>query len=427
VTGWWAKRLAPPGPAGKGARDLALEGLRGICACLVLYAHMTAPMLRLDPAYAPSRRFWWFNLGAVAVLFFFVLSGYVIGLTVRAPFSGGQARGYLGRRLLRLVPVNTAAVLLSWILLPQIAPGTALGNLGFLQNFKSYAFEWHVDVMPDNLNLWSLNFEALYYLAFLGVWWLAPRSGYVVCAIAAVAAAAAALPGEHMVASCYAFGALYWAAGLLVAWLSSKDPGPGNWPSALLVIVVMWPLAPLGNLLTLAHVPDSVAPLPLPSLHRLDLLPPLVWLLLAATGRGGPWRRWMAVFCLAWASAGLVRGLYSGDVAENGAMAAYSAALLLAWALIGWRPKPSALARLAPLGAISYGVYAVGFPIQFGVLKADWLPSGEAWTYALRVLLLVATTLGLAWILERKLQPALRRALGGGGPPAAAPGDHGTS
>src|ERR1019366_4861172 len=113
-------------------------------------------------------------------------------------------------------------------------------------------------------------------------------SGYVVCAIAAVAAAAAALPGEHMVASCYAFGALYWAAGLLVAWLSSKDPGPGNWPSALLVIVVMWPLAPLGNLLTLAHVPDSVAPLPLPSLHRLDLLPPLVWLLLPATGRGGP-------------------------------------------------------------------------------------------------------------------------------------------
>jgi peptidoglycan/LPS O-acetylase OafA/YrhL len=186
-------------------------------------------MLRLDPAYAPSRRFWWFNLGSVAVLFFFVLSGYVIGLTVRAPFSGAQARGYLGRRLLRLVPVNTAAVLLSWVLLPQIAPGTPLGNLGFLQNFKPYPFGWHVDVMPDNLNLWSLNFEALYYLAFLGVWWLAPRSGYVVCAIAAVAAAA--LPGEHMVASCYAFGALYWAAGLLVAWLSSRDPGPGNWPS----------------------------------------------------------------------------------------------------------------------------------------------------------------------------------------------------
>jgi peptidoglycan/LPS O-acetylase OafA/YrhL len=136
----------------------------------------------------------------------------------------------------------------------------------------------------------------------------------------------------------------------------------------------------------------------------------------------------MAVSCLAWASAALVRGLHAGGVAENGAMATYSVALLLAWALIGWKPKPSALARLAPLGAISYGVYAVGFPIQFGILVAGWLPSGGALTYALRAALLVATTFGLAWILERKLQPALRRALGGGGAPAAvAPGDHGTS
>src|SRR6202041_1534829 len=124
-----------PAPA-KGERNLALEGLRGICACLVLYAHMTIPSPRLDPAYAPSARFWWFNLGAVAVLFFFVLSGYVIGLTVREPFSGMRAKAYLGRRLLRLVPVSTAAVLLSLAMFPQAALGTVLGNLLFLQNFK---------------------------------------------------------------------------------------------------------------------------------------------------------------------------------------------------------------------------------------------------------------------------------------------------
>ena len=420
MTGWWAKRLAPPEPSGKGARDLALEGLRGVSACLVLYAHMTAPMPRLDPAYAPPRCFWWFNLGSVAVLFFFVLSGYVIGLTVRAPFSGAQARAYLGRRLIRLVPVNTAAVFLGWLLLPQVSPGIVLGNLGFLQNFRPYLPGWRIDVMPDNQNLWSLNFEVFYYLAFLGVWWLAPRSGYVVCAIAAVAVAASALPGEHLVASCYAYGALYWAAGLLVAWLASKDAGPGNWPSALLVLVTMWPLAPLGNLLALAHVPDTVAPLPLPSLHRLDLLPPLVWLLLAVTGRGGSWRRWIAVFCLASASAALARGICTGDVAEVGAMAVYSVALLLAWVLVGWRPGPSALAHLAPLGVVSYAVYAVGFPIQFGILRATWLPAGGASSYALRAILLVTTTFGLAWILELKLQPALRRAFGGRGPAAAA-------
>jgi len=406
VTAWLARRLAPPAPPEKAARDQALEGLRGICACLVLYAHTTIPMLRLDPAFVPPRMFWWFNLGSVAVLFFFVLSGYVIGLTVRAPFSGPGARAYAGRRLIRLVPVNTAAVLLSWFLLPQVALGTVLGNLGFLESFKAYPLGLHVDVMPDNLNLWSLNFEALYYLAFLAVWWLAPRAGWVVLLVGIIAATAL-LPGEHVLASSYALGALYWIAGLSVAWLAPRQGRTGNWPSAMLAIVVMWPVAPLRNLLLLLHVPDSVAPLPLPSLHRLDMLPALVWLLLAVTGRGAAWQKRLALLCLTLASAALIRGFHAG---ETGAMVCYTALLGLAWALALWEPAVSALARLAPLGAISYGIYAVGFPIQWGVYKTGWLPMGDAWTYSMRAILLVGTTLGLAWVLEKIVQPAVRRA-----------------
>lgn len=388
---------------------MALEGLRGICACLVLYAHTTMPMLRLDPAYVPSRLFWWFNLGSVAVLFFFLLSGYVIGLTTRSPFSGREARAYAGRRLLRLVPVNTAAVLLSWFLLPQVMIGTTLGNLCFLQNFKPYLSGLSVEVMPDNLNLWSLNFEALYYVAFVVIWWLTPRSGWVVLFVAMVAAALA-LPGDHTLVSCYALGALYWLAGLAVAWLAPRKGSPGNWPSAMLAIVVTWPLAPLQHLLVLAHVPDTIAPLPLPSLHRLDILPALVWLLLAVTGRSPLWQKRLTVLCLTWASVALVRSLLARDAAEPGAMLCYSAMLGLAWAVGRWEPLASGLARLAPVGAISYGIYAVAFPIQWGVYKTGWMPMGDALTYTVRAAVLVGTTLGLAWLLERKLQPAVRRA-----------------
>ena len=418
MTGWLAKNLTPSVPPEAGGRDFGLEGLRGICACLVLYAHMTMPSTRLDPAYAPSGRFWWFNLGSAAVLFFFVLSGYVIGLTVRAPFSGSEARAYLGRRLLRLVPTNTAAVLLGWVLLTGIAPRTVLGNLLFLQNYKAYPFGWRIDVLPDNLNLWSLNFEALYYLGFLGVWWLAPRAGWVVCLLGMIAAAAAVLPGDHVVASSYAYGAMYWIAGLSVAWLASRTGRPGNWPSAMLVAVAMWPLAPLRNALFLAHAPDPVVPLPVPSLHRLDLLPTFVWLILAVTGRSAAWQRRLALFCLCSASAALARGLYAGDVAETGAMVCYTAALAVAWALVRWKPKVSLLALLAPLGSLSYAVYAVGFPIQFGLSQAPWLPRGTAWSYALRAALLVGITFGLAWMIEQKMQPAIRRAFRGVRPAA---------
>ena len=407
---WFARTLSPPAPPQTGSRDQALEGLRGICAFLVLYAHATMPFLRLDPAYAPSRVFWWFNLGSVAVLFFFVLSGYVIGLTTRAPFSGTEARAYVGRRLLRLLPVNTAAVLLSWALLSPVAGATVLGNLGFLQNFKAYPFGLSVEVMPDNLNLWSLNFEALYYAAFIGVWWLAPRVGWVL-GLAALLSATAALPGGHVLLSSYALGALYWIAGLSTAWLAPSEGRTGNWPSAMLAIVVTWPVAPLQSLLLSLHVPDAVAPLPLPSLHRLDMLPALVWLLLAVTGRAAAWQKRLTVFCLTLASAGFVRGLYGGDAPEPAAMTCYGLLLGFAWSIGRWEPGVSALARLAPLGAISYGVYAVGFPIQWGVYHSRWLPMGDAATYAVRAALLVGTTLGVAWVLERKVPPALRRAL----------------
>jgi hypothetical protein len=162
----------------------------------------------------------------------------------------------------------------------------------------------------------------------------------------------------------------------------------------------------------MAHVPDAIAPLPVPSLHRLDLLPTAVWLLLAVTGRGAAWQRKLAPFCLLIASAALARSLWSTQGMDPGAIACYGAALALSWALIGWRPVPSALARLAPVGAISFGVYAVGFPIQYAIFKAPWLPSGSALTYACRACLLVATTLAIGWVLDRKLQPAVRRAFG---------------
>jgi len=139
------------------------------------------------------------------------------------------------------------------------------------------------------------------------------------------------------------------------------------------------------------------------------MLPALVWLLLAVTGRGAVWQRRLTLFCLTLASAGVLRTLYAGDASEPGAITCYALLLGFAWSIGRWAPGVSALARLAPLGAISYGIYAVGFPIQWGVYKSGWLPMGDALTYTVRALVLVGTTLGLAWVLERKVQPALRR------------------
>jgi peptidoglycan/LPS O-acetylase OafA/YrhL len=419
---FYSSRMQPTGagrpPAG---RDIALEGLRGLCALSVFYGHATAPIPCLDPAYSPPAQFWWLDMGSVAVLIFFVLSGYVIGLTVKASFSAAAARGYLGRRLLRLAPVNAAAVLISWALAPRVPAGTVLGNLAFLENSNPYFFGWRVPVLPNNLSLWTLNFEAFYYVLFLGIWRLAPRAGWLFGSLALAAVAAAALPGFPQVISCYASGGLYWFAGLSIAWLAPPDPGQGNWPSALLMAAVAWPLAPFRHLFSAWQIHDLSNPTL--ALMRLDVLPVAVWLLLALTGRARKWHMRLAVFSLALATLALARRFAAADFGDAGrnAFVADAIAVGLAWVLVKWKPEPTVLARLAPVGLVSFGLYAVSLALQFGILGQPLLPRGTAWSYSLRLALLILLSLGIAWMLERRFQPVLRRWLMGPGPSGGPP------
>ncbi len=411
MAGFFQSRLAPREAFAPAAgRDVALEGMRGLCAFLVLYGHAFAPLPVLDPVYSPPEFMSWLDEARPSVLFFFVLSGYVIGLSVKSGFSGPAVRAYGSRRLLRLVPVNTAAVLIAWALRPRTAATTVLGNLGFLQNYNPYILGWRVPIMDNDASLWTLNFEVFYYLAFLAVWRASPRLGVLV-ALGLLGTAAAALPVTPAFLACYLVGALYWFAGLCVAWLGPRPEGPGNWPSALLVTGTLWPLASLDVLLGGVSFPELGVP-PL-ALKRLDLLVSCLWLLLAVTGRSPRWQRRLGLLCLALASAAVAGRLLSGAYGEHGpgALVAYACALALGWALIGWRPEPAPLARLAPLGGVSFGVYAVSLAIQFSLLFQPNLPRGTPWSFALRLALVVGLSTAIAWVLEHRLQPALRRRL----------------
>jgi len=111
-----------------------------------------------------------------------------------------------------------------------------------------------------------------------------------------VTVAAVGLPGFPQIISCYASGALYWFAGLAVAWLAPKDADYGNWPSALIVAAVMWPLAPFWAFSSAWHISDLS--IPSLSLRRLDILPVAVWLILVLTGRARRWQQPLALACL---------------------------------------------------------------------------------------------------------------------------------
>ncbi len=69
------------------------------------------------------------------------------------------------------------------------------------------------------------------------------------------------------------------------------------------------------------------------------------------------------------------------------------------------RPGLSFWRRLAPLGAISYGIYAIAYPVQVFVRHAWPAFSGGVLTWTTRATLVVVLAFAAASWLELRLQP----------------------
>jgi peptidoglycan/LPS O-acetylase OafA/YrhL len=408
------KRLEPPASSPPVGRDLALEGVRGCCAALVFYAHLFLPFRVLDPVWTPSPRFSWFNLGYPAVLFFFVLSGYVIGLVTTGPATLPGVRRYLLHRAGRLLPLNTFAVLISLLLLGRAGWRTVTGNLLFLQNVEPYPILGSFPLLENNPNLWSLNYEVVFYLGFIALWFRRPKVGWLFGGLLLlISVQATGWPLTNLVAR-YACGSLYWLAGLTVAWMTAPPAASvhrSNWPAAGLTVYALWAFAPLHSLFLRCGWtgwiwPSLVSPGPM-SPHRLDFLPVCVWLLLAVTGRAPAVRRLVTWICLSLATAGLAGRLLSAH--WEGADTIAAMALVAAWMFAGRDCSLRFLRWLAPLGTVSFAIYVIAAPLQLAQRAIFPNFSGSGLTFAARWVAVVVVVAMVAWLLERRLCPPIGR------------------
>jgi peptidoglycan/LPS O-acetylase OafA/YrhL len=187
-----------------------LDGLRGLAAAYVVVHHarilahegysegyLRHPdqynMLEKGLTYGLSM----FRFGHEAVLFFFVLSGFVIHLrqakAAAANLPTANQFGwlqYMYRRSRRLYPPllfallltfaldqtgkriglpiysgNTRSLVLDWMAQSDLRISTLLGNLAFLMDA-------YVPCYGTNSPLWSLKFEWWFYMIYPAVWWL---------------------------------------------------------------------------------------------------------------------------------------------------------------------------------------------------------------------------------------------------------------
>lgn len=146
--------------------------LRIGAATVVLLSHC-APMLFGTPT--------WFFPGHDAVMLFFVLSGYVIAYS--ADGRDGAPETYAVSRLSRLWSVSIPALLFAAIVAalskkhPIVLP--ALLNVPFMAEW--WTGEYYA---PSDIPMWSLNYEAWYYLIFAV--WLFSFVRWRACAVAMI-------------------------------------------------------------------------------------------------------------------------------------------------------------------------------------------------------------------------------------------------
>ena len=141
-------------------RSSEIDGLRAISALVVVFNHAG---LSVFP-------------GNTGVTFFFVISGYVITLTLLSELSfssGFSISKFLLRRFFKLFPPLVGIVILPSILFFKILNLSALGiisQLFFYFNWIDITFP-ELQVLPGSGVVWSLSVEEQFYIS-IAIFWL---------------------------------------------------------------------------------------------------------------------------------------------------------------------------------------------------------------------------------------------------------------
>lgn len=387
-----------------------LEAIRGVTALMVVAGHIFYYKKVLDPNFAAALPGNWIPPAHAAVLLFFVLSGYVIGLSNPTQIRSFTAvQDYIKKRAVRLYPVYLVA----------LAATTVVGHLDIWQQLGYLVFGQGL-LTPntwENNPLWSLHFEVLYYVVFLPLSF-ARVSAIKACIIALALGVLCAVLYPHVPAilSAYLLGFCFWSAG----WALSKRTANVQQPAARHLVSGCLLLLTLGSIevptILPAHISNSfVIPESVDWVKRaitvvdLKLFPFCLWLVALGAGRQ-PRHQWIPVALYAWPVATIGFQVLQG-VDTN--MVLLPAFFWLLAALLYLAPATESLsAEVLPalgwVGSISYGVYALHFPLMV-VFKHFFKLSGSMALFSLRLGVFFLLLFAGCYVLERLIQPRIKQ------------------
>lgn len=409
--------LAKPLRAQSTAFNFNLEALRGVAAVVVVWHHVIYHQRQLDPSYIPTGVAAYNPPGHFAVFIFFLLSGYVIGRSHPEPLRGRGILTYLRKRFVRLYPIYVLAVLAGAAVSGFTIPvRTILQHLYFWQS-------WGDPVIFENNPLWSLQYEVLYYLAFIPFSLLAIRPWFVTLLASVVGISLLCMPSVSYsgVVAQYVIGFSFWALGWTFSTLPT-DSQQVSWPRLISALLLLLSIEHFNTLTVVAS-----SGLEWLATHQINMssswvmdyayLPYAAMIVLCMAGIRGPIIRvvslvlqllplyGVAYIARHWTDAG-IETLYIP-------FWLYLVSLVLYFTTLPAIATASrfVMQRLIPLGAISYGIYVIHFPIVFlfGQVKGF---SGSPGTFIVRAVLYLLLVFLAATLLDKKLQPWIKRRIG---------------
>jgi peptidoglycan/LPS O-acetylase OafA/YrhL len=218
---------SPPGTSAGTARLGWLDALRGFAALVVVLFHLSPYLVGPGPHAAVMRHL---DFGKYGVLLFFLVSGYVIPMSLER--HGSLRRFWIGR-LFRIYPAFLAAIAVMGVLIA----GGALTLQASLQAETVSAALAHATMLQEMLGLrgvvrvfWTLSYEMVFYLMVAGLfaWRLHRHSGWWASGLAVTALVAGSMLPDDLLTPGFArrrvvaLVLLVLVAGSVVAYLSGR-------------------------------------------------------------------------------------------------------------------------------------------------------------------------------------------------------------
>jgi peptidoglycan/LPS O-acetylase OafA/YrhL len=230
--------VAPATTDRAATRNVHLDAMRGLAAVIVVCTHLRqtffVPYRQAGPGLLVKLIYIDHYVVRAAVIYFFVLSGYLVGGSVLKSVRDGRwswreyALSRLSRLYVVLIPALVLTALLDWIgrsngvtgwayLNPTEEMGFAVAQLDTWRNFfGTLFFLQHIrtELYGSNTPLWSLACEFWYYLVFpVLALTLIRRRGWLAAGLSVTAIGWFVGYGVYSLFPC-------WLAGVAVGWLA---------------------------------------------------------------------------------------------------------------------------------------------------------------------------------------------------------------